>query len=135
MLTCICSLLRQCIFSPYIIPCSLLLFFHLTCDVFCFPLSSGLRIAVNVLSLSFQAGFVGEFVLTCFFFYFFVIWSYLSFELIPKLKQRSPLAEPFYGTICLYNRERREKLSEDFVFRMLPAEMQNVSCRNFYVSS
>lgn len=55
--------------------------------------TSGLRIAVNVLSLSFQAGFV----------------------------------EPFYGTICLYNRERREKLSEDFVFRMLPAEMQNTS--------
>lgn len=53
--------------------------------------TSGLRIAVKVLSLSFQAGFV----------------------------------EPFYGTICLYNRERREKLSEDFIFCMLPAEMQN----------
>ncbi|KAH6832204.1 guanyl-nucleotide exchange factor [Perilla frutescens var. hirtella] len=55
--------------------------------------TSGLRIAVKVLSLSFQAGFV----------------------------------EPFYGTICLYNRERREKLSEDFIFRMSPAEMQNTS--------
>ncbi|CAN6458196.1 unnamed protein product [Victoria cruziana] len=53
--------------------------------------SSGLKISVKVLSLSFQAGFF----------------------------------EPFYGTICLYNRERREKLSEDFCFRMLPAEMQD----------
>lgn len=100
-----------------------------------FSLCSGLRIAVNVLSLSFQAGFVGEYVLTCFFFYFFVTWSYLSFDLIPKLKQRSSLVEPFYGTICLYNRERREKLSEDFIFRMSPAEMQNVSRRDFSVSS
>ncbi|XP_031129234.1 guanine nucleotide exchange factor SPIKE 1 isoform X1 [Ipomoea triloba] len=55
--------------------------------------TSGLKIAVRVLSLSFQAG----------------------------------LAEPFYGTICLYNRERREKLSEDFLFRILPAEMQDAS--------
>ncbi|XP_057768061.1 guanine nucleotide exchange factor SPIKE 1 [Salvia miltiorrhiza] len=55
--------------------------------------TSGLRIAVKVLSLSFQAGFV----------------------------------EPFYGTICLYNRERREKLSEDFIFRTLPAEIQNIN--------
>ncbi|KAL3613670.1 MAP kinase Spk1 [Castilleja foliolosa] len=58
-----------------------------------FQYTSGLRIAVKVLSLSFQAGFV----------------------------------EPFYGTICLYNRERREKLSEDFIFHMLPAEMQDSS--------
>ncbi|KAL0332860.1 UNVERIFIED_CONTAM: Guanine nucleotide exchange factor SPIKE 1 [Sesamum calycinum] len=58
-----------------------------------FQYTSGLRIAVKVLSLSFQAGFV----------------------------------EPFYGTICLYNRERREKLSEDFIFHMLPAEMQDTS--------
>ncbi|KAL0349470.1 UNVERIFIED_CONTAM: Guanine nucleotide exchange factor SPIKE 1, partial [Sesamum radiatum] len=47
--------------------------------------------------------------------------------------QRIPAAnifsipEPFYGTICLYNRERREKLSEDFIFHMLPAEMQDTS--------
>ncbi|GAV57338.1 Ded_cyto domain-containing protein/DOCK_C2 domain-containing protein [Cephalotus follicularis] len=34
------------------------------------------------------------------------------------------LVEPFYGTICLYNRERREKLSEDFYFHVLPTEMQ-----------
>ncbi|KAG8363226.1 hypothetical protein BUALT_Bualt19G0000100 [Buddleja alternifolia] len=58
-----------------------------------FQYTSGLRIAVKVLSLSFQAGFV----------------------------------EPFYGTICLYNRERREKLSEDFFFHVLPAEMQDTS--------
>ncbi|KAL6572249.1 MAP kinase Spk1 [Orobanche minor] len=58
-----------------------------------FQYTSGLRIAVKVLSLSFQAGFV----------------------------------EPFYGTICLYNRERKEKLSEDFIFHMLPAEVQDSS--------
>ncbi|KAK4490505.1 hypothetical protein RD792_001185 [Penstemon davidsonii] len=58
-----------------------------------FQYASGLRIAVKVLSLSFQAGIV----------------------------------EPFYGTICLYNRERREKLSEDFTFRMLPTEMQDTA--------
>ncbi|KAF6146495.1 hypothetical protein GIB67_037795, partial [Kingdonia uniflora] len=34
--------------------------------------------------------------------------------------------EPFYGTICLYNRERREKLSEDFYFRVLPTELNDV---------
>ncbi|PHT28924.1 Guanine nucleotide exchange factor SPIKE 1 [Capsicum baccatum] len=55
--------------------------------------TSGLKIAVKVLSLSFQAG----------------------------------LVEPFYGTICLYNRERREKLSEDFIFHVLPIEMQEAS--------
>lgn len=32
--------------------------------------------------------------------------------------------EPFYGTICLYHRERREKLSEDFHFQFLPSEFQ-----------
>ncbi|KAM0925574.1 hypothetical protein ACQ4PT_004107 [Festuca glaucescens] len=53
--------------------------------------SSGLKITVKVLSLSFQAG----------------------------------LVEPFSGTICLYNRDRREKLSEDFYFHMLPKEMQD----------
>ncbi|XP_043693842.1 guanine nucleotide exchange factor SPIKE 1 [Telopea speciosissima] len=35
------------------------------------------------------------------------------------------LVEPFYGTICLYNRERREKLSEDFYFHVLPNDMQD----------
>ncbi|KAL1563417.1 MAP kinase Spk1, variant 2 [Salvia divinorum] len=55
--------------------------------------TSELRIAVKVLSLSFQAGFV----------------------------------EPFYGTICLYNRERREKLSEDFMFHVLTSEIQNMN--------
>lgn len=55
--------------------------------------ASGLKIAVKVLSLSFQAG----------------------------------LVEPFYGTISLYNRERREKLSEDFIFHMSPPEMQDAS--------
>ncbi|URE46978.1 Dedicator of cytokinesis [Musa troglodytarum] len=55
--------------------------------------SSGLKITVKVLSLSFQAG----------------------------------LVEPFYGTICLYNRDRREKLSEDFHFCVLPTEGQDVN--------
>lgn len=37
------------------------------------------------------------------------------------------LVEPFYGTICLYNRERREKLSEDIYFRVLPSETQDAT--------
>ncbi|KAK9081739.1 hypothetical protein Syun_031185 [Stephania yunnanensis] len=40
-----------------------------------------------------------------------------------SLSFQAGLVEPFYGTICLYNRERREKLSEDFYFRVLPSEM------------
>ncbi|TXG57710.1 hypothetical protein EZV62_015539 [Acer yangbiense] len=47
-----------------------------------------------------------------------------------SLSFQAGLVEPFYGTICLYNRERREKLSEDFYFRVLPTEMQDakISC-------
>lgn len=37
------------------------------------------------------------------------------------------LVEPFYGTICLYNRERRERLSEDFFFHVSPSEAHDVS--------
>ncbi|KAL4203111.1 hypothetical protein AMTRI_Chr01g102360 [Amborella trichopoda] len=44
-----------------------------------------------------------------------------------SLSFQAGFVEPFYGTICLYNRERREKLSEDFYFRLLPAEMQDGS--------
>uniref|UniRef100_A0A1D1YUR9 Dedicator of cytokinesis protein 11 n=1 Tax=Anthurium amnicola TaxID=1678845 RepID=A0A1D1YUR9_9ARAE len=55
--------------------------------------SSGLKISVKVVSLSFQAGFI----------------------------------EPFYGTICLYNRDRREKLSEDFHFCVLPTNEQDAN--------
>ncbi|PIA57582.1 hypothetical protein AQUCO_00600356v1 [Aquilegia coerulea] len=44
-----------------------------------------------------------------------------------SLMFQAGLVEPFYGTICLYNRERREKLSEDFYFRVLPSEMQDAS--------
>ncbi|XP_072984284.1 guanine nucleotide exchange factor SPIKE 1 isoform X2 [Typha latifolia] len=62
-------------------------------ETFTAQYSSGLKITVKVLSLSFQAG----------------------------------LVEPFSGTICLYNRERREKLSEDFYFRVLPSELQDVT--------
>ncbi|XP_047310694.1 guanine nucleotide exchange factor SPIKE 1 [Impatiens glandulifera] len=43
-----------------------------------------------------------------------------------SLSFQAGLAEPFYGTICLYNKERREKLSEDFIFRILPTETQEV---------
>ncbi|XP_004511179.1 guanine nucleotide exchange factor SPIKE 1 [Cicer arietinum] len=43
---------------------------------------------------------------------------------VQSLQFQAGLAEPFYGTICLYNRERREKLSEDFYFHVLPTEMQ-----------
>ncbi|KAK3227267.1 hypothetical protein Dsin_007129 [Dipteronia sinensis] len=47
-----------------------------------------------------------------------------------SLAFQAGLVEPFYGTICLYNRERREKVSEDFYFRVLPTEMQDakISC-------
>ncbi|KAG5531557.1 hypothetical protein RHGRI_026234 [Rhododendron griersonianum] len=44
-----------------------------------------------------------------------------------SLSFQAGLVEPFYGTICLYNRERREKLSEDFIFRTLPSEMQDAN--------
>ncbi|KNA12632.1 hypothetical protein SOVF_124320 [Spinacia oleracea] len=40
------------------------------------------------------------------------------------------LAEPFYGTICLYNKEKKEKLSEDFIFQVLPTEMENSGISN-----
>ncbi|XP_057477966.1 guanine nucleotide exchange factor SPIKE 1 [Actinidia eriantha] len=57
-----------------------------------------------------------------------------------SLSFQAGLVEPFYGAICLYNRERREKLSEDFIFRMLPAEMQDArgSCESrgiFYLDA
>ncbi|XWS23297.1 hypothetical protein CRYUN_Cryun29cG0109600 [Craigia yunnanensis] len=42
-----------------------------------------------------------------------------------SLSFQAGLVEPFYGTICIYNRERREKLSEDFYFCVLPSEMQD----------
>ncbi|XVF42935.1 hypothetical protein PTKIN_Ptkin02bG0000700 [Pterospermum kingtungense] len=42
-----------------------------------------------------------------------------------SLSFQAGLVEPFYGTICIYNRERREKLSEDFYFSALPSEMQD----------
>ncbi|OMO83054.1 hypothetical protein CCACVL1_11578 [Corchorus capsularis] len=42
-----------------------------------------------------------------------------------SLSFQAGLFEPFYGTICIYNRERREKLSEDFYFSVLPSEMQD----------
>ncbi|KAI4341561.1 hypothetical protein MLD38_026273 [Melastoma candidum] len=32
------------------------------------------------------------------------------------------LVEPFHGSISLWNRERREKMSEDFYFRVLPSD-------------
>lgn len=44
-----------------------------------------------------------------------------------SLSFQAGLVEPFYGTISLYNRERREQLSEDFHFSVLPTEMQDVT--------
>ncbi|WCJ32880.1 guanyl-nucleotide exchange factors GTPase binding GTP binding [Euphorbia peplus] len=35
------------------------------------------------------------------------------------------LIEPFYGTICIYNKDRREKLSEEFHFSMLPTDTKD----------
>ncbi|AQL06955.1 Guanine nucleotide exchange factor SPIKE 1 [Zea mays] len=42
-----------------------------------------------------------------------------------SLSFQAGLVEPFSGTICLYNRDRREKLSEDFYFHILPTDMQD----------
>ncbi|KAJ0779533.1 putative dedicator of cytokinesis, DHR-1 domain, DHR-2 domain, C2 domain superfamily [Helianthus annuus] len=42
-----------------------------------------------------------------------------------SLSFQAGLVEPFYGTISLYNKDKREKLSEDFIFRVLPSEMQD----------
>uniref|UniRef100_A0A7N0UFL0 C2 DOCK-type domain-containing protein n=1 Tax=Kalanchoe fedtschenkoi TaxID=63787 RepID=A0A7N0UFL0_KALFE len=42
-----------------------------------------------------------------------------------SLQFQAGLVEPFYGTICLYNRERRDKLSENFHFQVLPSEAQD----------
>ncbi|KAI6674336.1 hypothetical protein NL676_002242 [Syzygium grande] len=47
-----------------------------------------------------------------------------------SLSFQAGLVEPFHGTICLYNRERREKLSEDFYFRALPTETQDSKMSN-----
>ncbi|XP_073392859.1 guanine nucleotide exchange factor SPIKE 1 isoform X2 [Physcomitrium patens] len=44
---------------------------------------------------------------------------------IASLNFQAGLVEPWYGTICLYHREKREKLSEDFHFRCLPPEFQD----------
>ncbi|KAI0520034.1 hypothetical protein KFK09_007499 [Dendrobium nobile] len=44
-----------------------------------------------------------------------------------SLSFQAGLTEPFYGTICLYNKERREKLSEDFYFDVIPTEMQEAT--------
>lgn len=47
-----------------------------------------------------------------------------------SLSFQAGLVEPFYGTICLYNRERRDKLSEDFIFRVMPTEMEAAGVSN-----
>lgn len=47
-----------------------------------------------------------------------------------SLSFQAGLVEPFHGTICLYNRERREKLSEDFYFQVLPTETQDNKMSN-----
>ncbi|KAL9243906.1 hypothetical protein vseg_017743 [Gypsophila vaccaria] len=48
-----------------------------------------------------------------------------------SLSFQAGLVEPFYGTICLYNRERRDKLSEDFIFEVKPAEIGNSETSNY----
>ncbi|GAB2223448.1 hypothetical protein Droror1_Dr00017589 [Drosera rotundifolia] len=47
-----------------------------------------------------------------------------------SLSFQAGLVEPFYGTICLYNRERRDKLSEDFIFSVVPTEVQEAKTSN-----
>nr|CAB3500949.1 unnamed protein product [Digitaria exilis] len=53
-----------------------------------------------------------------------------------SLSFQAGLVEPFSGTICLYNRDRREKLSEDFYFHILPTDMQDahisLDCRGVF---
>ncbi|XP_050203350.1 guanine nucleotide exchange factor SPIKE 1 [Mercurialis annua] len=44
---------------------------------------------------------------------------------VQSLSFQAGLVEPFYGTICIYNKERREKLSEDFYFSVLPTDAQD----------
>lgn len=90
------------------------------------------------MSLSFQAGLAGEcyalstgalsLVLTSLYYCFCNLELFQDFWLC-ALSMSSPPShvEPFYGTICLYNRERREKLSEDFYFRHAPTEKKDVS--------
>ncbi|KAL3697766.1 hypothetical protein R1sor_011842 [Riccia sorocarpa] len=41
-----------------------------------------------------------------------------------SLNFHAGLVEPIYGTVCLYHRERREKLSEDFYFQFSPNDFQ-----------
>ncbi|KAG0603065.1 hypothetical protein M758_10G063500 [Ceratodon purpureus] len=48
----------------------------------------------------------------------------ISVKLV-SLTMQAGLVEPVYGTMCLYNKEKREKLSEDFHFRFLPSEFQD----------
>lgn len=108
-----------------------------------FPLCfSGLKISVKVLSLSFQAGLVGGWLFLLFMLlHIYIFWLNIlqAWLLVLCIVHRilSPFCilsdldlflvlEPFYGTICLYNRDRREKLSEDFYFHMLPTESQDV---------
>lgn len=113
--------------------CLLIVFFSIHLDYL-----SGLKISVKVLSLSFQAGLAGEchalctddilLVLTSLYYCFCNLELFQDFWLC-ALSMSSPPShvEPFYGTICLYNRERREKLSEDFYFRHAPTEKKDVS--------
>ncbi|KAK1318522.1 hypothetical protein QJS10_CPB04g00652 [Acorus calamus] len=55
-------------------------------------------------------------------------WSGLKISVkVLSLSFQAGLFEPFNGTICLYNKERREKMSEDFYFHVLPSEMQEAS--------
>nr|XP_024395928.1 guanine nucleotide exchange factor SPIKE 1-like isoform X2 [Physcomitrium patens] len=51
----------------------------------------------------------------------------ISVKLV-SLAMQAGLVEPVYGTMCLYNKEKREKLSEDFHFRFLPSEFLDDNC-------
>ena len=100
---------------------------------------SGLKISVKILSLSFQAGLVGQLSIPIFdrmllLLVIVLLLYFHSFYCFPvsDLDNSLFLTEPFYGTICIYNRERREKLSEDFYFSMLPSELQDVSNNAIY---
>ncbi|MCO5610233.1 hypothetical protein L7F22_064469 [Adiantum nelumboides] len=52
--------------------------------------------------------------------------SSLSVKIV-SFSIQAGFVEPFYGTICLYHTERREKLSEDFHFGFFPNEFQEAA--------
>ena len=86
---------------------------------------------MKLVSLTMQAGLVGKFCTSKRFQQLgFLGTISITFSEFTFLDMDSSFwydcAEPVYGTMCLYNKEKREKFSEDFHFRFLPSEFQDV---------